>query len=136
MLKATVLLLLIMATMNIASVVHADESPILSQPVCNYIKNASGNISGCTAESNGSTETGIENNGGLITQIVNTILFAAGIVALVFVLVGGFRYITSTGDSTRIQGAKDTLLYAIIGLIITIVAVPIADFVIAKVSGS
>lgn len=67
--------------------------------------------------------------------ILNTFLLAAGTVSLIFVMIGGFRYITSTGDASRIKSAKDTLLYAIIGLIVTVLAVPIAGFVINKVAG-
>lgn len=69
----------------------------------------------------------------LITTIVNTLLYIAGIVAFIFVLVGGIKYITSTGDPRRTQTAKDTLLYAIIGLIVTLIAFPIAGFVIHRV---
>lgn len=130
-------MLKVVALLTMASIIAVpaalavSASDVLSTPTCNTVKQAGDNLSGCTT-----SEPGLEQNGGLVTQIVNTILFAAGIVALVFILVSGFRYITATGDSARIQGAKDTLLYAIIGLIITIVAVPIADFVIAHVAGA
>lgn len=124
------LTLLMMTTMLAVPVVYAKStSDILANPACSYIKAAGGQLSGCT-----SGET-VNTGHGLAYQIVNTLLFAAGIIAFVFILIGGFRYITSTGDSARIQAAKDTLLYAVIGLILTFMAVPIADFIIAKVSG-
>jgi hypothetical protein len=132
MLKATVLLLLMMAATPIAPAALANSAAnVLSNHTCQTVNQAGDNLSGCTTN-----EVGLEKHGGLATQIVNTILYAAGVVALVFILVSGFRYITATGDSTRIQAAKETLLYAIIGLIITILAVPIADFVIAHVTGA
>ncbi len=71
----------------------------------------------------------------VLQKIVNVFLFSGGIVAFIFVIIGGLRYITSTGDSTRIESAKNTLLYAIIGLIVTIVAVPISAFVIHAAGG-
>lgn len=70
-----------------------------------------------------------------LKTVLDTLLFAAGIVSFLFVLVGGIRYITATGDGPRIQKAKDTLLYAIIGLIITFLAAPIVGFVISKSGG-
>ena len=66
---------------------------------------------------------------------LNIFLFAAGIAAFVFVIIGGVRYITSTGDPARIESAKNTLLYAIIGLIITVLAVPISAFIINAAGG-
>jgi hypothetical protein len=70
-----------------------------------------------------------------LQDLVNTFLFAAGLIAVIFLIIGGIRYITSTGDSQRIKAAKDTILYAIIGLIVTILALPIANYVVKTVGG-
>lgn len=67
---------------------------------------------------------------GYIKKLVNAFIFAAGIVALIFLILGAIRYITSDGNNARIQQAKETVLYSIIGLIVVALAVPIADFVI------
>ena len=70
-----------------------------------------------------------------LQDILDTFFLAAGLVALIFVLLGGIRYITSTGDSARVKQAKDTILYAVIGLIVAVLAVPISGFVINRVAG-
>ena len=106
----------------------ASTQSIIGGGACKYIQQA-GTLAGCTSK------TTLNGAGGLASEIVNTILFAAGIVSFVFIVVGGIRYITSTGDASRIQSAKDTLLYAIIGLIVTFLAIPIAAFVIKAAGG-
>lgn len=64
-----------------------------------------------------------------VNGIIDTLFTVAGAIAVVILIVGGIRYITSTGDSQRIKAAKDTILYAIIGLVVVIVARAIVGFV-------
>jgi hypothetical protein len=68
-----------------------------------------------------------------INSIIDTIFYVIGTLAVVIMLVGAIRYITSTGDSKRIQIAKDTILYALFGIILAILARAIIAFVITKV---
>ena len=75
-----------------------------------------------------------------ITNIVHTIinLFSAivGIVAVIMIIVGGFRYITSGGNDASVTSAKNTLLYAIIGLVIVALAQIIVRFTLDKIAKS
>lgn len=71
---------------------------------------------------------------GKVGGIIDTLFLVAGSIAVIIMIVGGIRYITSTGNATRIQQAKDTILYAIVGLIVVIVARAIVGFVIQNVS--
>jgi hypothetical protein len=68
----------------------------------------------------------------LITNIVNILSIIVGVVAVVMIIVGGFRYITSGGDSGNVSGAKNTILYAIVGLVIVALAQFIVRFVLSK----
>ncbi|MDB5177184.1 MAG: rane protein of unknown function [Candidatus Saccharibacteria bacterium] len=68
----------------------------------------------------------------IISNIITTILFALGIAAVVMIVIGGIRYTTSNGDSGNIKSAKDTILYAVVGLIVAILAFAIVNFVIAR----
>jgi hypothetical protein len=61
--------------------------------------------------------------------IVNTLLVVLGMVAVVMIVVGGFRYTLSRGEASEIKTAKDIILYAIIGLIVAIMAYAIVNFV-------
>ncbi|MEX2006683.1 MAG: pilin [Candidatus Saccharimonadales bacterium] len=65
----------------------------------------------------------------LIRQIINIISVIVGIVAVVMIIWGGFKYITSGGAADKVTSAKNTLLYAIIGLIIVALAQVIVRFV-------
>ena len=66
---------------------------------------------------------------GVFTQITNTILYIVGIISVIMLIWGGLRYILSGGDSKKVTDAKNTILYAIIGLIISILAFAIVNFV-------
>ena len=73
---------------------------------------------------------------GVFTKISNTLLYAIGIVAVVMLVYGGFRYIISGGDSKKVTDAKNTVLYAIIGLVIAFLAFAIVNFVISALPSS
>lgn len=72
---------------------------------------------------------------GIITTVINIFSLIVGIVAVIMIVFGGFKYITSGGDSGNISGAKNTILYAIIGLVVVAFAQFIVQFVLNKVNG-
>jgi hypothetical protein len=67
--------------------------------------------------------------GGKVNDVVNALFLVIGAISVIIIIFGGIYYITSTGDSGRIQRAKDTILYAVIGLIVAILAYAIVGFV-------
>lgn len=67
---------------------------------------------------------------GVFRQITNTILYIVGIVAVIMLIWGGIRYVISGGNSQKVTDAKNTVLYAIIGLVISFLAFAIVNFVI------
>ncbi len=62
------------------------------------------------------------NLGSVLGVVINGLLLFAGAVAVLFLIIGGFRYIVSTGNEQQVAGAKNTILYAILGLIIIFIA--------------
>jgi hypothetical protein len=95
--------------------------------------------------SNGNTELGTttscapEATGGLesiMRKIIQIFSIIVGFVAVVMIIVGGIKYITSGGDSGNISGAKNTIIYAIIGLIIVAVAQLVVHFVLNGVNNA
>lgn len=82
---------------------------------------------------NGSKPENKLNN--LVATIVNLFSVFVGIIAVIMIIIGGFRYITSGGDSGNVSSAKNTILYAIIGLLIVAFAQFIVKFVLAKATG-
>lgn len=66
---------------------------------------------------------------GTVKLAISFLSFIVGIAAVIMVMVGGFKYITSSGDSNNISSAKNTILYAIIGLVVAVLAQIIVRFV-------
>lgn len=58
----------------------------------------------------------------IIVAVLNILLFLVGALAVIFVIWGGFKYITSSGDSNAVSQAKSTILYALAGLLVALVA--------------
>lgn len=67
------------------------------------------------------------------TNIINTIIFVIGAVAVLMIVIGGLRYTLSAGDAGSTKSAKDTVLYAVIGLVIAVAAYAIVNFVLTSV---
>ena len=83
-------------------------------------------------------QTGVSNlfgTGGIITTIINVILFIVGILSVVMLIYGGIKYTTSAGDTAKVTSAKNTVMYAIVGLIVAILAFAIVNFVIGNIKG-
>ena len=66
---------------------------------------------------------------GQLTVITNTLLLGIGFVSVVMLIIGGFRYVLSNGNEKSVTAAKDTILYAIIGVVIALLAFAIINFV-------
>lgn len=71
-------------------------------------------------------------NEGIITLVINILLFIIGIIAVIMLIIGGIMYAISGGDSSKVTNAKNTILYAVIGLIIAIFAYAIINWVILE----
>jgi hypothetical protein len=68
-------------------------------------------------------------DGGIFRTITNVLLFLIGAVAVIMLIIGGIRYTISGGDSTAVTSAKNTILYAVIGIIVALLAFAIVNFV-------
>ena len=80
--------------------------------------------------------TTIFGNTGIFTRIVSVMLFTVGILSIIMLIFGGLRYIISNGDSKKVEAAKNTILYAIIGLIVAIMSYAIVNFVVSSFTTS
>ena len=68
-----------------------------------------------------------------LQKVINIILSVLGIIAVIVIIIGGFTYMTSAGDSAKLTKAKNTILYGIVGLVIALLAFAIVNFVLASV---
>lgn len=71
--------------------------------------------------------------GASIAGVANTLIYIAGAAAVIALIGGGLLYVTSTGDSARIKQAKETIMFAVIGIVVTLLAYAIVNFVIARI---
>ena len=69
----------------------------------------------------------------VIQTILNSVIAICGIIAVIFIVIGGIKYMTSSGDSGKVKQARDTILYAVIGLIVCALAFAIVNFVIGGI---
>jgi TRAP-type C4-dicarboxylate transport system permease small subunit len=69
-----------------------------------------------------------------IGTISDVLIYILGAVAVIMIIIGGFRYATSNGDQNTITGAKNTIMYAIIGIIVAVLAYAIVKFVVDNIA--
>lgn len=66
---------------------------------------------------------------GIFQTVTNVLLFLIGAVAVIMLIIGGIRYTTSNGDQGAVTSAKNTILYAIVGIVVAILAYAVVGFV-------
>lgn len=122
-------LILAFAALFAPAVVFADDN-ITSGLGCG--SNLSISIEGedCVTDTTG----GAERIQGIVTTVINIISVIVGIVAVIMIIWGGFKYITAGGDSGNVTTARNTIIYAIVGLVIVALAQFIVQFVLTKLT--
>lgn len=71
---------------------------------------------------------------GALQRVLNAVFLITGALAVIFMIVGGLQYVISAGDPNQTARAKNTIIYAAIGLIITIFATAIVNFVLNRLA--
>ncbi len=71
--------------------------------------------------------------GSVWNRILNTITFVIGAVSVLMVVIGGLRYTISNGDSSGVTNAKNTIIYALVGLVVAVMANAIVNFVLTNI---
>lgn len=108
--------------------VPAVASASISSSVCSGSQSASGETAqaGCQSDIGNAQGDGIKK---VAAKVVNIISIVVGVISIIFIIYGGFRYITSGGDSGKVGNAKNTLIYAVIGLVVVALAQVIVNVV-------
>jgi hypothetical protein len=73
---------------------------------------------------------------GIFKTITNVLLFIIGAISVIMLIIGGIRYTVSNGDSAAVTSAKNTILYAVIGIVVSILAYALVNFVITSFSAN
>ena len=69
---------------------------------------------------------------GIFTTLTNVLLFIIGAISVIMIIIGGLRYVVSGGDSSKVSAAKNTILYAVVGIVVALLAYAIINFVIGS----
>jgi Type IV secretion system pilin len=101
--------------------------------------NGSGSASNSTVCSSVNNRTDTQTNnpitgsGGILSKAVNILAFLTGVASIIIIIIAGIKYITSTGDPGKVSSAKDTILYAVVGLVVSVTARAIILFIVNRV---
>lgn len=104
---------------------------------CATAKAAGGAMPTYCSDTAGTTSTNTNNAltgpDGILTKVTNVIGFIAGIVAVVMIIIAGGKLVLSRGDSAKIVTARQQIIYALVGLVVIIVAREIIVFVLSRI---
>lgn len=74
----------------------------------------------------------ISGDDGILLQVTRLVAFIGGTAAVIIIIIGGIKFITSGGDPGKISTAKNTVLYAMIGLAVIVLAASLISFVVSR----
>lgn len=128
---AGVLPLLLLLAFAPVAVVQAQDGPELQTSLC-------GGAEFLQLGAGGDCDSSVpqDNINDLITSVVNIFSMIVGVIAVIFIVYGGFKYITSGGDSGKISAAQQSIIYAIVGLVVVALAQIIVRFVLFRATAA
>jgi hypothetical protein len=109
---------------------QTDPNPALNCGVQGNIEGGTSTNPNCPSDT---TDPGQRLN-DLLKLIINLFSVIVGVTAVIMIIIGGLKYITSGGDSGNVTNAKNTILYAIIGLVVVALSQFIVRFVLSRVA--
>lgn len=124
--------MLALVTPALVPAVASAQSSTINNGLCAGTNLNTNQTNGCTVNQ-GAANTKINN---ILTTVVNLFSLIVGIISVIMIIIGGLKYITSGGEASNISGAKNTIIYAIVGLVIVALAQFIVHFVLGKVTAA
>jgi hypothetical protein len=106
----------------------------IADNVCKGVLSAEGTEISTDTTINSCQEQGDDSFSFIVRRIINIFSIVVGAVSVVMIIIGGFRYIISGGDSSGVSSAKNTILYAVVGLVIVLFAQVIIRFILTNAS--
>lgn len=140
MIKKTLLGLLVLPALSLGMSAVVPTAPVYAAECTNTsggtvptIGDAAGcaqgtDQSGCLIQ--GDSCTGDETP--IFQTITNVLLFIIGAISVIMLIIGGIRYTVSGGDSGAVTSAKNTILYAIVGIVVALLAYALVNFVVGS----
>jgi cytochrome bd-type quinol oxidase subunit 2 len=112
----------------VPAAVSAQDDPEIQGPLCAGVElDFNTNSTDCAKTAGSDAKVS-----GLIKTIINILSVVVGVIAVIMIIFGGLKYITSGGESNNISSAKNTIIFAIVGLVIVALAQFIVRFVLDR----
>lgn len=115
-----------------------ETQPVFAAEIDSAICDPNGD--GSTADAIDKTACGISGSAGaqstlgrILSVITQTLVLVVGGISVIVIVIGGLMYVLSTGDPSSTKRAKDAVLYAIIGLVVALVAQGLVTFVLSRI---
>lgn len=115
---------LIVSILGVSGSVFAQTDPLVD--ICTGEAARSSTCQGRTVENP------ILGPNGIITKVAQILVIFVGVASVIMIMVGGFKYMVSAGEAGATKSAKDTILYAVIGLVVAVMAQAIVSFVLRR----
>ena len=113
--------LVVVPTASVSAVCNPNDQSLAGGAACSQPTGASADLFG---------------EGSIFTTIVNLLLFIIGAVAVIMLIIGGIRYTLSGGKDAEVQAAKNTILYAIIGIVVAFIAYAVVNWVLTSLTNN
>ncbi len=124
--------LVLVPALAVGGPVYAENEDLVQNALCSGANNLEIGDSAEGDSCRTSDKTSTDGINSTIAQIINIFSTLVGVVAVIMIIWGGLRYITSGGDSGKIGNAKNTIIYALLGLIVVALAQFIVRFVLTR----
>jgi hypothetical protein len=111
-------------------------SKFLATAVTNATQGGTAIQNGITTAGNGLQAGNTASLGSIVGIVMNVLFILVGALGVAFIVIGGIKYITSGGDEKKVASAKNTILYAVIGLVVAILARVIIGIVLNAIGTS
>lgn len=125
--------LTILTSLLVVTVVAAPAVTLAYDPFAGACDQAGASDSTLCADKGSGTDNPLTGKNGLFRGIAGVIATISGVIAVILILIAGLRYVTAGGDAGKIKAAKDTIIAAIAGLVIIVLADSIISFVLSRV---
>lgn len=114
---ASLFAVLAIAVVFAGPTVHAAPTDVLQK--CNSLSNVCSGTDGSSLYK-------------ILKTVINLLLTIVGVISVIMIIIGGIRFATSAGDAAQAKGARETVIYAVVGLVIAIMSIAIVNFVLDK----
>jgi hypothetical protein len=121
--------LLLVPALLLGLSVAAPATVVNAAATCDNTDLTIGGGANCAAGTQQASGPGLFDPGGIFQTVSNILLFLVGAISVIMLIIGGIRYVISGGDQNQVTSAKNTILYAIVGIVIAFLAYAAVNFV-------